>query len=309
MERNVDLDVTLYRQVLDLLYDGVCIVDSKGTVVLWNRGAERLWGYGADEVVGLRCSQELQLHANASGKRLCDCDQCPTMDCIRRMELIEDQIYLHHRDGHLVPVVVRISPLIDGEGKLIGAAEIICDNMQEATARQRIDELERLALLDPLTGIGNRRFCSMALDAHFGSMHRYGNRFGVIFVDIDHFKMINDAYGHDIGDRVLAAVSRTLSHGIRTSDSVYRWGGEEFVAIIENVDTEQLGFAAEKLRRLVETTRIAVKDNTINTTVSLGATLSDEDDDVDTIIKRADRLMYRSKVEGRNRVSCDPEDN
>jgi diguanylate cyclase (GGDEF)-like protein len=172
--------------------------------------------------------------------------------------------------------------------------------------RARIEDLEKLSLLDPLTGVGNRRFCENRIDAHFNRMRRYGWPFGIIFADIDRFKEFNDANGHLAGDRVLTAAAQTMVNGIRASDEVFRWGGEEFIVVVQNVDADRLCATAEKLRRLIETTRIAVDNGSAGFTISVGGTLAAESDTMDSLIERADSLMYESKRKGRNRVSCRP---
>lgn len=300
-------DATYYRRILDNLYDGVCMVDKSGQVTFWNKGAERLSGYRSEEVVGHRCTNDIALHLDANGKRLCDCDNCPTMNCMRRRELIAEQIYIHHKEGYLIPTLTRVSPLFDADGEVVGAVEIFSENKREVEAKRKIERLERMALLDPLTGIGNRRFCTMNIVAQLAAMKRYGWQFGVVLSDIDLFKQVNDEYGHVVGDRVLSAISHTLTNGLRSSDVICRWGGEEFVAVVHQVGATDLYTAAEKLRRLVETARIKVNGNDIRVTLSLGATLATENDTAESLIERADGLMYRSKSKGRNRVSCFPD--
>jgi diguanylate cyclase (GGDEF)-like protein/PAS domain S-box-containing protein len=299
-------DATYYRRILDNLYDGVCMVNKSGQVTFWNKGAERLSGFRAEEVIGHRCTNDIALHVDENGQRLCDCDNCPTRNCMRRRELIAEQIYIHHKDGYLIPTLTRVSPLFDVDGEVVGAVEIFSENKREIEAKRKIERLERMALLDPLTGIGNRRFCSMNIEAQLAAMKRYGWQFGVIMSDIDLFKQVNDEFGHNTGDRVLTAVSQTLTNGLRASDIICRWGGEEFVAIVHQVNATDLCVTAEKLRRLVETAQINVEGRDINITLSLGATLATEADTAVSLIERADNLMYQSKSTGRNKVCCHP---
>ena len=127
----------------------------------------------------------------------------------------------------------------------------------------------------------------------------------MLFADVDHFKAINDNFGHHVGDRVLATVARTLASNVRASDVVSRWGGEEFVALLGNVDALRLDALADKLRQLVATSSVTVTDRNLRVTVSIGATLMRIDDNPATLIARADRLMYESKQGGRNRVTCE----
>jgi diguanylate cyclase (GGDEF)-like protein len=145
----------------------------------------------------------------------------------------------------------------------------------------------------------------MHLGNRLEEMHRYGWTFGVHFVDIDDFKRVNDTYGHDAGDRVLKIVARTLSGNARPFDLFGRWGGDEFVSVIENVSYKNLDLIANRFRLLVENSYFSVGDKRIRVTVSIGATVARMHDKADKILKRADQLMYESKKAGKNRLTTD----
>ena len=136
-------------------------------------------------------------------------------------------------------------------------------------------------------------------------MMRYGWQFGVIMMDIDRFKVVNDRYGHDIGDDALKMVARTLLNSTRSSDFVGRWGGEEFIAILSNSSAVRLRKTAERYRMLVEQSSLPVPSGPIRLTISAGCTLAVPGDTPETLIKRADKLMYQSKARGRNVVTGD----
>jgi len=123
-------------------------------------------------------------------------------------------------------------------------------------------------------------------------------------VDLDHFKEINDRYGHDAGDEALALVARTLVANIRSFDFVARWGGDEFLVIVTNLSPENLHALAEKLRSLVAASTLPSAAD-IQLTVSIGATFSRDTDNTRSLLKRADQLLYDGKAAGRNRVSTD----
>jgi diguanylate cyclase (GGDEF)-like protein len=163
-------------------------------------------------------------------------------------------------------------------------------------------EANNLALLDPLTKVGNRRGLEMKLNARLSEVKNYNRSCGILFVDIDLFKGINDTYGHITGDEVLKMIARTISHSVRPFDIVGRWGGEEFIALIADVDEKTLSSIAERARRLVEQSKLPEAFNTISVTVSIGATLARKDDDIHTLIERVDRAMNTCKARGRNQV-------
>jgi diguanylate cyclase (GGDEF)-like protein len=123
--------------------------------------------------------------------------------------------------------------------------------------------------------------------------------------DIDLFKRVNDSYGHDVGDQTLAMVARTLAFGLRGSDVVGRFGGEEFVAVVAHTDAAGLAVVGERLRSLVAASRLVVSRTPVEVTISLGGTMVAPGDSADTMLRRADAMLYTAKDEGRNRVHSD----
>jgi diguanylate cyclase (GGDEF)-like protein len=214
------------------------------------------------------------------------------------------EVFLHHKDGHRVPITVRVAPIRDDHGMITGGIEIFTDNTPAATALERVMEFERLVYIDPLTGLANRRYAEITLNARFEELQRYGWPFGVIFIDIDRFKDVNDRHGHDIGDEVLRMVAKTLLNSVRSFDVVGRWGGEEFLAVIANVNREELLATVNRFRVLVEQSSIPAVPG-LRVTISLGATLARLGDETASIIKRVDKLMYESKAAGRNSATVD----
>ena len=165
--------------------------------------------------------------------------------------------------------------------------------------------LEKLSSLDPLTNLPNRRSMETSIAARMAETRRYDVTFGVLFVDIDRFKAVNDAHGHETGDQVLRLVAKTLARSLRPFDVCGRWGGEEFLAIILNVDTLQLEVVAERVRALIAQTRIPLGGDHMSVTASIGGTLAQAGDSLESLVDRADRAMYASKMAGRNRITLD----
>jgi diguanylate cyclase (GGDEF)-like protein/PAS domain S-box-containing protein len=292
-----------YKNLLDNLYDGLYFVDKDRRITYWNRGAERITGYRSDEVTGRCCADNILKHIDEKGTPLCE-GGCPLSETLADGGLRSAEIYLLHKDGHRVPISVRVAPVHDARGKITGAVEIFTDNTPHAAALERIAEYEKIIYIDPLTELANRRYTEITLNARYEEMERYGWPFGVVFIDIDHFKKINDRYGHDVGDEVLKMVARTLSKSLRSFDVLGRWGGEEFIGVIANVDADELIMTANRFRMLVEQSRFAV-GSPDRVTISLGATLARPGDTIADLLKRADKLMYESKAAGRNRVTLD----
>lgn len=292
-----------YHAILDNLYDGVYFVDRDRKITYWNKGAERITGHLAAEVVGSRCSDNILMHVDGQGALLCK-DRCPLaatmLDGVERTS----DVYLQHKDGHRVSVNIRITPLRNERGEITGGVEVFTDNSLKLSAIARMEAFEKLAYLDPLTGAANRRYAEITLHARYEEFQRYGWPFGVVFIDIDRFKCINDECGHAAGDEVLKMVAKTLMNSARSFDVVARWGGDEFIAVIANVEKEQLIAAANRFRTLVEQSS-RVPGPVQQVTISVGATLARSDDTEATVLERADRFMYQSKTAGKNRVTTD----
>jgi diguanylate cyclase (GGDEF)-like protein/PAS domain S-box-containing protein len=292
-----------YKTLLDNLYDGVYFVDRDRNITYWSKGAERITGYTAAEVLGKSCSDNILLHVDKEGNSLCT-EICPLLNAVADGKVREADVYLHHKDGHRVPISMHVAPIHDDQGSIIGGVEIFTDNTPAVIALGRLAELERLAYVDELTGLANRRYAEITLRSRIEELQRYGWRFGVLFIDIDHFKDINDRFGHDRGDEVLKMVAKTLQNSVRTFDVVSRWGGEEYVVVIANVEGNELSATANRCRLLVERSSIPTVPS-LRVTISIGATPARTNDTIDSLIKRVDMLMYKSKQAGRNRLTVE----
>ena len=297
-----DLDERFFKQMLDSLADGVYFCDTERRITYWNRGAEKLTGYTSAEMVGSRCHDNILIHIDGEGRNLC-AGSCPLAMALTNGKPHAADVFLHHKEGHRVPVTMKVSPILDDAGRIAGAVEIFSDNSQKVAALEAAEALQKEALLDTLTGLPNRRYTELELKAKLDEMRRLGWDLGVLYIDIDHFKTINDSMGHDVGDIALKAVAKTLLSNTRSYDFIGRWGGDEFVAILAHVDAAQLYFIANRFRFLVEKSSLFIQGKPISATVSVGGTLARPDDDPSSLQKRADAMMYRSKKGGRNRVT------
>ena len=293
------LDKNTYERILDNLHDALYFVDRNGIITYWNKAAEQISGFTSDEVVGTSCSDNILTHVDSEGNQLCT-GLCPLAATIADEKSREVELYMHHKDGHRIPVSVRVSTLPDRDGNIIGGIELFTDISNQAANELRVKELEKLALLDNLTQLANRHYVERELQSRFEETKRLNVPFGVLFMDIDHFKKFNDTYGHDVGDDVLKFVANTFVSNARPFDLYGRWGGEEFIGIIRNINGKDLELLGTRIGSLVENSYIIHQDEKLSVTVSSGATLVSENDTIQSLIKRADTLLYESKAAGRN---------
>lgn len=269
----------VYLAILDRIGEGVCVVGSDGRIEIWNAAAARITGYRAKDVIGRAMIDELLPQ--------------PTSDEQAGRERF-GQVYLHHKDGHRVPVILRRSSLDGHSGYLLLMAPV--PGARPVTGGLHLVEGDR----DPLTELANRR----CLQRHIEPLVvAESSPVGVLFIDVDGFKAVNDRLGHALGDRVLRMVARTLANGLRQSDWAVRWGGEEFVAIVHAARAQELAEVAERLRTLIASSWVEASGTRISVTVSIGAAMMEPRESLESAIDRADHLMYESKRAGRNRVT------
>lgn len=163
-------------------------------------------------------------------------------------------------------------------------------------------ELEESATRDPLTGLLNRRAMDELLRAAHQRARRHGSGYAVIMADLDHFKRVNDQYGHDVGDQVLVELAQRLTASVRGEDHVARWGGEEFLVLLSGVEAQPASVVAEKIRQRVEDRPFSTSAGPVPVTLSLGVAMNNEDQAFEKVVLHADEALYEAKNSGRNRV-------
>ncbi len=280
-----------FRDTIDNLNLGVCVLDKNKKITYWNKGAENLTCFLSSEVMGKRFGLSKE--------------DCPIAKTIEDGNQRESEAHMKNKKGKKVHLSVRVTPARDAEGNLIGANAMFHDISSQTVLINRIKELERTASFDSLTQLPNRRLFEKNLVARFEEMQRNRKPFGFIFIDIDNFKMINDNYGHNVGDLVLKMVAKKLSDTLRPYDIVGRWGGEEFVSLVPYVSREQLHAISNRMRSMIDRMSVFTGESVLKVTISVGATLATHEDTIDSIVKRADKLMYVSKTTGKNKVTIE----
>ena len=291
-----------HKLLLDDLYDAVYFVDPERRILYWNHAAAALSGYNASEVIGRRCSDNLLCHVDESGRSLCQGD-CPLSHSMQSGIRRKADVYMRCKNGHRLAVSVRVVPIMDNNNQPLGAVEIFSDIALRKQLERRNVELKKMAYLDPLTKLANRRFLDSKIRQSLDELSLFGRSFGVLLLDLDRFKRVNDSFGHSAGDVVLEHVAGSISSSLRGGDTVGRWGGEEFLAILPDADHDQSLAMAERCRMLVRHSSTSVADTTVTVTLSVGATLLQPTDTEDSLFRRVDRALYQSKQSGRDRTT------
>ncbi len=279
--------------------DGVVSTDRDGRISYLNPAAEQMVGQTLAQAAGRPFGEVVHLYDQASGAPL----PSPVEQCLQDREVygVRESAVLRHPSGRDFGVQLSVAPIAGRDGSLLGAV-MVCQDVTEA--RGLAQKMSYLAHHDGLTGLPNRVLFQDRVHQACQSGRRHGRRFAVVFMDLDHFKHVNDSLGHAVGDELLKAVAQRLTGALRASDTICRLGGDEFVVLLSELDDVDVDGVAEVAKKILrQVAQPCVLGGTeVNVGASLGIALFPGDgDDPDTLMKRADAAMYRSKREGRNR--------
>ncbi len=305
MPRGKMMNIKYNEDLIPYLYEGVYVVDTKRKIIFWNSGSERITGYKQNEVVNSFCYNNILQHVDQNGKQLCLAG-CPLQKTLEDGVMNEAHVFLRHKEGYRVPVMVKTLPIYDSNDKIVAAIEVFTDERFQKQIYEENVQLRDELRTDALTKVANRKFFDFQIEQRLEEARMFSNTFGVLVIDIDHFKKVNDTYGHLVGDEVLKIVAQTLASNVDKMDLVSRWGGEEFTLIIHSVNKEDLFKVAERLRLTVSASSYTPENGeNIHVTVSIGGSILRESDTAKTLLKRADDNMYFSKHNGRNQSKID----
>ncbi len=294
------MDIKYQDNLIPYLYEGVYVVDTKRKIIFWNEGSERITGYSASEVTSSFCYHNILQHIDENGKQLC-LDGCPLQKTLIDGIINEARVYLKHKEGYRIPVMVKTLPIYDDQQNIVAAIEVFTDERFQKQIYHENQELKDKLRIDPLTQVANRHFFDFQLTKKIDETKVFSNRFGILMIDIDHFKQVNDTYGHLVGDEILKIVATSLTSSVEKTDLVSRWGGEEFIVIADVDNHNELEKIAERLRLVIMASSYSMGNGkTISVTVSIGGSIIKNGDDMSTLIARADENMYYAKQNGRN---------
>lgn len=275
----------MFESLSENLPEGIILYDQK--ILYSNPMIEKLLGFNGTELRSKTFDQLIQSEDLES--YLLNIDKLNT----QRKKVIKSTVKLHTKNKQDKWVDIKTSRIIQSDE--IVYLNIITDISKE---KLEVEKLTKLAYYDPLTNIYNRRKFDELLSLEYKRAKRYERDLCGLFFDIDHFKKVNDTYGHDIGDSVLRELTTTIKKHVRETDFFGRWGGEEFIIILPETTIEKAQVFAEHIRKLVESYNFT-KVGSI--TISLGVTQLKGKEQMETFLKRLDNALYQAKKEGRNK--------
>jgi len=265
--------------------------DIYGTIFAWNQGAEVLYGYTEAEMIG----QSIQLIFPEAHKE----ELTTIINQVMSGKPIKDQqTFRIHKDGHSIPISQTISPIKDAKGEIVGISTIARDISEQKRLEQ---ELRHLAEHDPLTGLINRIILEDRLEHAISLADRHQDHLAVLYLDLDNFKQINDHYGHSVGDALICETANCLLKCIRGSDSLSRFGGDEFVILLTEIKNERYVTNVAKKIALCLKKGYLIQNMKFQVTCSIGIALYPKDG-AELLIQKADTAMYHAKSHGKNSV-------
>lgn len=298
MEKELREQNKILSIITEYVHDAIIMLDSEGCITFWNPAAERLLGYSKEEVMGaelhrLVINDEKVYHLYKEGfKKFQQTGKGAVLG--KTIEL-----KAKHKKGHEIYVELSLSAVkINNAWHAIGI-------LRDITERKKFEKLiYKQSITDSLTNIYNRRFFMQMLEKEIERTKRNGKSFSLIMFDLDHFKKINDNFGHAMGDVVLKRVAETVKRRIRKTDYFARWGGEEFIILLPETSVNNAVKVAEELREHISSMKLPVVGHV---TASFGVAGFKEQDTIDSILVRVDDLLYEAKKAGRNCVKSESE--
>lgn len=272
--------------------DAVYVMDEQGRITFSNHRATEILGFSPQELNGTIAHDLFHRHGGDNHMLL---EECPIYQVIQTRGRYDGEEQFANKTGSLLTVQVASQPLLKGE-RVVGSVTVFRDITEQKSLEE---QLRLMSITDLLTGVYNRRFLQETVLKELYRSERHGDPFSLIMLDLDHFKRINDSYGHEAGDQVLRHVVALMQKRIRSSDCLARWGGEEFMLLLPNTPLASATALAETLRldlREAEVSGVGV------VSASFGVTAVQPGDTVERLEQRADALMYAAKQAGRNCV-------
>ena len=288
------------QQLIDSMHDGVIFVDEHRNIFLWSKGAERLTGVSSAAAQGRQFTPTLLDMCNTAGRRVRD-DACPVARAIATHAQLRQRLEILGRQGEHVAIDLHAIPVVCRDGQLRGATVLLQDAQPEVSLEEKCEALHAEVTKDPMTKVANRaefdRMLALFIEAH----EQAGLPCSLVMTDIDHFKSINDTFGHQAGDEAIITVANLLTQACRSGDLVARYGGEEFAVLCADCTMADAAGRAEQIRKRISEATFASL-GTRKITSSFGVAQLQSGDTPETLLRRSDSALLMAKEQGRNQV-------
>lgn len=295
-ERRIALELSqenlhLARQVIKASRDGIMVTDVQGFILSVNPAFTRITGYSAAEAIGnTPALLKSGRHDTEFYRRM--------WDAVYSHGSWAGEVWNRRKNGEIYPEWLTINAIRNHTGEITKFAAILTDITDR---KKREEQIKNLAYYDVLTGLPNRRLFNDRLNVAIANAHRHNHLLGVVFIDLDQFKRINDTLGHSIGDQLLVEAARRIQSVVREGDTVARMGGDEFTLLLQEIENADDTVALVQRILGILAQPVVLASNTLYITASVGISLYPHDGrNSETLIRNADTAMYRAKDNGRN---------
>jgi PAS domain S-box-containing protein/diguanylate cyclase (GGDEF)-like protein len=270
------------------LKDGVYFADKNRKITYWNKAAEAITGYRSGEMLGRHCSDNLLIHIDGQGNNLCT-GTCPLARSIETGESIEEKIFLHHKDGSRIPVLVRVTPVYSSNEEISGAVEIFTDLSTKESLLKDIQLLAQPGLQSSLTGLPIKQYLEMQLKLKLMEWKEFKHPFGVFLIKVGGLQEVKDIYSQSTLEGMLQILSKTLIHNVDSCDIVGEWGEGEFFGIVAHADDKKLTANVNRYCLLLERTQVSAEETSLSLTFSAATELAGADDTFETLIEKVSK--------------------
>ena len=289
-------DPEICRSLLECLQVGICVVDLQKKIVLWSDGAERITGFLRHEVVGRPCNGRTLLHCDQSKCESCGVE-CPVGAAIQRAHPAESEGYLHHKEGHRIPVHVWAVPARDAHGSIIGVLQSFEEPHEPEDGGTREQGLKNSGCVDEITGVANHAIMQSHLRETLGTFAELQVPFGILCLRLDGLDAFRATFGPEAASSMLRMVSHTLELAVWRTDHVGRWSDDQFLVILNGCSGDSLRSVSGRIIRMLENDGIEWWGEKRSVSFSVGQTAARPGDTSDSMLDRARQRMQVSSMQ------------
>jgi diguanylate cyclase (GGDEF)-like protein/PAS domain S-box-containing protein len=299
MARVIEID--FFRSILDNLHVAIYVVDREGRILFWNDGAERITGYLRQDVIGRLHADNFLGETDGEDNELTGA-LAPTTVAMREGKPMQTLISMRHKAGHRIPVQLWAFPVRNPEGAIIGAAESFEESIALAEWDRRQTKLATYGCIDEASGVLNHGVMQSHIGENIRLFEEHRVPFSILCMELDHLDKVQARDGSGVIGAILRIVGQTLENTIRPTDYLGRWQSNQFLAILTECSGNEIETASERLRRMVNASKIAWWGDRVTVTISVGATVVKHGDTVEALVLRAEHALRESIAEGGNRT-------
>ena len=262
-----------YRNLIENLYEGLFYVDKNRRIKFWSKGAEKITGYSKYEAINNVCSEDFLNPTDADGKKRIN-DFNLFNQTLKNGMSKQYELTITHKDGHNVPIAIRIAPMYDSKDEIAGATQLFTDNRDHLEHLVTDSEEYQQSYIDPVTKLPNKASIEMSIDIKLSEYRRYNRPFGLLFFEIDNFEKLDNIYGDEFDENVLTTISELLLEDIRPFDIAGSWSEKEFAIVLVNVDEDSVKIIANRLIKHIENINFTIGKGSLDITLSIGGIIA-----------------------------------